>query len=142
MKIIIGNSAADEIKENASRLFPINKLLESTDSNNKRKRFYVSTVQESISKLSEDSDRFLIITSELLRDGSGIELIKAAKIINRKSTSLLILTHNHKIDITKAFDSGVDALILDESIDNRSGALINALESLKRKSLFLDPALT
>ena len=98
-------------------------------------------MKASVQKLSENKERFLVITPELLPDGSGIALISAAKKINHTNSSLLILTHNHQVVFKTACNLGADALISEESIENRSGALIASLEALARGNSYIDPAL-
>ena len=108
VKSLLNNTTAQDIKETASRLFPIKKLLESSEGERGNKRFFESTLKASIQKLSKNKERFLVITPELLPDGSGIALISAAKRMNHNSSSLLILTHNHQVDFKSACQLGAD----------------------------------
>ena len=141
VKSLVSKTSAQEIKDIASRLFPIKKLLESSEGERGNKRFFESILKASVQKLSENKERFLVITPELLPDGSGIALISAAKKINHTNSSLLILTHNHQVDFKTACNLGADALISEESIENRSGALIASLKALARGNSYIDPAL-
>ena len=72
-----------------------------------------------------------MITIEQLKDGLGAGLMKAVKAKNQVNRSLLTLTRNHQINL-KALESGVDTIILDESLEHRTGALIFALEALAK----------
>ena len=83
----------------------------------------------------------MVITPELLPDGTGIALISVAKKINHTSSSLLILIHNHQVEFISACQLGADALISEESIEHRSGALMASLEALARGNSYIDPAL-
>ena len=141
VRSLLNRTSTLDIKETASKLFPIKKLLESPSNGIERKRFFESTLRASIQKLSESKERFLVVTPELLPDGTGVTLISAAKKINHASMSLLILTHNHQVDFKTGSNLGADALISEESIENRSGALIASLEALARGNSYIDPAL-
>ena len=78
-----------------------------------------------------------MITIEQLKDGLGAGLMKAVKAKSQVNSSLLTLTRNHQINL-KSLESGVDIIILDESLEHRTGALISALEALAKDYSWLD----
>ena len=69
-----------------------------------------------------------MITIEQVKDGLGAGLMKAVKAKSQVNRRLLALTRNHQINL-KSLESGVDIIILDESLEHGTGALISALEA-------------
>ena len=96
-----------------------------------QQRFFESIVEAGRQRLSEQKNQFIVIKIEELKDGLGAGLTKAVKAKNQVNRSLLTLTRNHQINL-KSLKSGVDTIILDESLEHRTGALISALDALAK----------
>lgn len=81
-----------------------------------------------------------LLVSEHLADGPGLDLIRAAKARSPLHRCLLVLTHNRRVLVQAALESGADALVLEDSL-GRTGALVFAVEQVQKGRIFVDPAL-
>ncbi|MCP9849999.1 response regulator transcription factor [Cyanobium sp. Morenito 9A2] len=99
-----------------------------------------SSLAEGQTILEGSARPWILLTTEHLEDGNGLELIRRAKRAPRNHPCLLMLTHNHRVVLEEAQALGTDALVLEDSI-GRSGAMAYALERLLCGERFLDPAL-
>lgn len=83
---------------------------------------------------TEKVNRVMNITLELLKSGSGVELIKRANSTSNKIDSLLILAHKNNVNVQAALKLGVDVVIIDNSMNDRSVAMIDAIQSLNKQT--------
>jgi two-component system response regulator DevR len=101
---------------------------------------FVTSVADGLAHLEQAPGPFHLLVSEHLADGPGLTLIRAAKARSPEHRSLLILTHNHRVPVQAALESGADALVLEDSL-GRTGALVYAFEQVLQGHTFVDPAL-
>lgn len=96
---------------------------------------------EQVENIWTDRDQpWLLIATEHVMDGSGLDLIRTMKRQGRDLQTLLVLTSNHRIHLATAVAAGTNAIVLEESIEARTGALISALTALRQQECFIDPA--
>jgi DNA-binding NarL/FixJ family response regulator len=100
-----------------------------------------STLAEATAVLDRAEKPLLILATELLADGQGLELIRRAKQRSGQHRCLLVLTHNHRVVVEDARAAGTDVLVLEESL-GRGGTLVYGVEQLCRGRGFLDPAIS
>lgn len=101
---------------------------------------FTTSVAEGEALLEQAEQPLVLLLSEHLADGPGLNLIRAAKARSREHRCLLVLTHNHRVLAEAALASGADALVLEESL-GRTGALVVAVEQVLLGRPFVDPAL-
>ncbi|MFY8149014.1 MAG: helix-turn-helix domain-containing protein [Prochlorococcaceae cyanobacterium] len=100
-----------------------------------------TSLAEATPLLEQAETPLMILATELLADGHGLELIRRAKEHSRQHRCLLVLTHNHRVVVEDARAAGTDVLVLEESV-GRGGALVYGVEQLCRGRSFVDPAIT
>ncbi len=88
-----------------------------------------STLAEATAVLDRAEKPLLILATELLADGQGLELIRRAKQRSGQHRCLLVLTHNHRVVVEDARAAGTDVLVLEESL-GRGGTLVYGVEQL------------
>jgi len=101
---------------------------------------FATSADEGLAQLAQAPGPFHLLVSEHLADGPGLDLIRAAKARSPEHRCLLVLTHNHRVLVQAALESGADALVLEESL-GRTGALVFAVEQVLKGHTFVDPAL-
>ncbi|QPN60506.1 response regulator transcription factor [Synechococcus sp. CBW1002] len=91
--------------------------------------------------LVREADRpQLILVTELLADGPGLDLIRLAKAQTLAHRCLLVLTHNRRALVEAAIEAGTDVIVLEGSI-GQGGAFVYGVERLCRGEIFVDPAI-
>ena len=101
---------------------------------------FATSMAEGLAGLDQVKGPCHLLVSEHLADGPGLNLIRAAKARSADHRCVLVLTHNHRVLVQTALDSGADALVLEESL-GRTGALVFAVEQVCKGHTFVDPAL-
>ncbi len=101
---------------------------------------FATSKAEGLAHLEQAPGLFHLLVSEHLADGPGLHLVRAAKARSPEHRCLLVLTHNHRVLVQAALESGADALVLEESL-GRTGALVVAVEQVLQGRTFVDPAL-
>jgi DNA-binding NarL/FixJ family response regulator len=101
---------------------------------------FATSVADGLACLEQTPGPFHLLVSEHLADGPGLNLIRAAKAHSPLHRCLLVLTHNHRVLVEAALESGADALVLEESL-GRTGALVCAVEQVRKGRTFVDPGL-
>ncbi len=101
---------------------------------------FATSVAEGLACLEQTPGPFHLLVSEHLADGPGLNLIRAAKARSPLHRCLLVLTHNHHVMVQAALESGADALVSEESL-GRTGALVCAVEQVRKGRIFVDPHL-
>jgi DNA-binding NarL/FixJ family response regulator len=101
---------------------------------------FATSAAEGLAQLAQAPGPFHLLVSEHLADGPGLNLIRAAKARSPEHRCLLVLTHNHRVLVQAALESGADALVQEESL-GRTGALVFAVEQVLKGHTFVDPTL-
>lgn len=102
---------------------------------------FATSIAASLALLEQSNPRQMLLLSEHLADGAGLELIAAVKQRSADHRCVLVLTHNHRVLVRAALEAGADAVVLEDSL-GRTGALVMAVEAVLREQAFVDPALT
>jgi two-component system, NarL family, response regulator DevR len=123
------------------QLFAIQWVAEHSGMESPNPRLFSASFEEAKSLLKQHDQPFLVITTERLMDGSGLDLIRHAKAQIHPHHCLLVLTHNHRLSIPQTLAAGADALVLEDSINRQSGALLGGLQAIVTGQTYLDPAL-
>ena len=106
---------------------------------NPKPRLLLSSLNEAKANWTADAP-WLVITSELLQDSCGLDLIRWTKTQSSSVKAVLLLTENHSTSQAEALEAGADAIVMEESIEHRTGALIDALESILKDIHYIDPS--
>ena len=122
------------------QMFVIKLLIQLVGLDSSLPRHVLASMKQVEDTWTDRDQPWLLITTEHLRDGSGLDLIQSMKRKGTQLQALLVLTSNHRIHLAAAIDAGTDAIVLEESIEARTGALISALSAIRKKECFIDPA--
>ncbi|MFZ4804720.1 MAG: LuxR C-terminal-related transcriptional regulator [Synechococcus lacustris] len=96
-----------------------------------------TTQAEALNHVSEFGSDLLVMVSELLDDGSGVELIGKLRQCQDPPLTLLNLKSTRRQSIREAIDSGADAIL---TYAGMGPALLNqALGAIQQKQRFIDP---
>lgn len=101
---------------------------------------FATSVADGLACLDQTTGPFHLLVSEHLADGPGLKLIRSAKARSPEHRCLLVLTHNHRVLVEAALESGADALVSEESL-GRTGALVCAVEQVRHGRIYVDPGL-
>ena len=82
-----------------------------------------------------------LLVSEQLSDGSGLDLLRDCKRFQISHRTLLLINRQGKSSLRIARRLNVDAILNERSVEQRSGALINALTCMKQAKHYEDPSL-
>ena len=81
----------------------------------------------------------LLISTQLLEQGSGLELIAQAKALRPELRTLLFLQHSHRALLEEAIKTHSDGLVLESEVG--SGHVMAALRTVSRGGMYLDPTI-
>jgi DNA-binding NarL/FixJ family response regulator len=81
----------------------------------------------------------LVITTQLLEEGSGFELISAIKDADPHLRTLLFLQHNNLRVFQEAVKTHSDGIVLESEMG--SGHVIHALRTISRGGMYLEPVI-
>ena len=95
-----------------------------------------TTLQEGID-LFLSKQPSLIICTQLLEEGSGFELIRAAKQADPHLRTLLFLQHSNLPVFHQAIKTHSDGIVLESEMG--SGHVIHALRTISRGGMYLEP---
>jgi DNA-binding NarL/FixJ family response regulator len=79
----------------------------------------------------------LLITTQLLEQGSGLELITAAKQLAPDLRSLLFLQYEHRTLLEQAVKTHSDGIVLEADVG--SGHVLAALRTVSKGGFYLEP---
>ena len=81
----------------------------------------------------------LLITTQLLEEGSGLELVVAAKAQHPEIRTLLFLQHSHRTLLEEAVKTHSDGIVLEQEMG--SGHVIKALRTVSQGGIYLEPSI-
>lgn len=81
----------------------------------------------------------LLITTQLLEEGTGLELVEEAKALNPKLRTLLFLQHDHRALLEQAVKTHSDGIVLEATMG--SGHVIAAIRTVSKGGIYLEPAI-
>jgi DNA-binding NarL/FixJ family response regulator len=81
----------------------------------------------------------LLVTTQLLEEGTGLELIVEAKRLLPALRTLLFLEHDHRTLLEEALKTHSDGIVLEAEIG--SGHVIRALAAVSKGGFYLEPAI-
>lgn len=79
----------------------------------------------------------LLITTQLLESGTGLQLIKEAKQIIPELRSILFLQYNHRALFEEAVKTHSDGIVLESEMG--SGHVIAALQTVTKGGVYIEP---
>lgn len=97
-----------------------------------------TTLHEAL-EICRESDPTLLISTQLLEQGSGLELVVQAKELRPELRTVLFLQHSHKALLEEAIKTHSDGLVLESEVG--SGHVMAALRTVSRGGLYLDPTI-
>lgn len=95
-----------------------------------------TTLEEAL-RICLDRQPTLLITTQLLEKGSGLQLIREAKQILPDCRTLLFLQHSHRTLLEEAVQTHSDGIVLESEIG--SGHVIAALRTVSKGGVYLEP---
>ena len=95
-----------------------------------------TTLHEGL-KACRDRDPSLLITTQLLEEGSGLELIVEAKRILPELRTILFLQYDHRALLEEAVKTHSDGIVLESKMG--SGHVMAALRTVSKGGLYLEP---
>jgi DNA-binding NarL/FixJ family response regulator len=95
-----------------------------------------TTLHEGL-KACRDRDPSLMITTQLLEEGSGLELIVEAKRILPELRTILFLQYDHRALLEEAVKTHSDGIVLESEMG--SGHVMAALRTVSKGGLYLEP---
>ena len=101
-------------------------------------RHLLSSIKDAQSNWTKD-EPWLVITSEHLQDGNGLDLIRWTKKQSSNLKAVLLLKQEHATSQSEALAAGADAIVMEESIEKRTGALLKALDEVLKGYHYVDP---
>ena len=81
----------------------------------------------------------LLISTQMLEEGNGLELVREAKRLLPELRTLLFLQHSHRALLGQAVKTHSDGLVLESEVG--SGHVIAALRTVSRGGIYLDPTI-
>ncbi len=106
-----------------------------------KSRHFFSARQETLSALKQARAPHLVLISEQLKDGSGLDLLREIKRLNPRHRCIVVLNQNSESAQRLARQLHADACIDETSLQERNGALIEALEAVHGGRTYTDPRL-
>jgi DNA-binding NarL/FixJ family response regulator len=79
----------------------------------------------------------LLITTQLLEEGSGLELVVEAKRLLPELRTLLFLQHEHRTLLEEAVKTHSDGIVLES--DMGSGHVLAAIRTVSKGGMYLEP---
>lgn len=79
----------------------------------------------------------LLVTTQLLEEGSGLELVQQAKAMLPELRTLLFLQHSHRPLLEQAVRTHSDGIVLEATIG--SGHVLAALTTVSKGGMYLEP---
>jgi len=95
-----------------------------------------TTLQEGL-QACRDRDPTLLITTQLLEEGSGLDLIVQAKQLLPEVRTLLFLQYDHRALLEEAVKTHSDGIVLESEMG--SGHVMAALRTVSKGGLYLEP---
>ena len=95
-----------------------------------------TTLHEGL-KACRDRDPSLLITTQLLEEGSGLELIVEAKRILPELRTILFLQYDHRALLEEAVKTHSDGIVLEAEMG--SGHVMAALRTVSKGGFYLEP---
>lgn len=86
-----------------------------------------------------ERDPTLLICTQLLEQGSGLELVIRAKELRPELRTVLFLQHSHRALLEEAIKTHSDGLVLESEVG--AGHVMAALRTVSRGGLYLDPTI-
>lgn len=97
------------------------------------------TTEHEALRLVESEAPTLIVSTQLLEEGSGIELVKKVKELSPHTPTLLFLQHRNMPLYKEAVSTHSDGIILEPNIG--AGHIIKALEVVCKGGMYLEPSI-
>lgn len=95
-----------------------------------------TTLKEAI-LIAEQGNPTLVITTQLLEEGSGLDLIRKVKEINNKTKTILFLQHQNLPIYQQAINTHSDCILLENLVG--SGHVIEAIKIASKGGMYLEP---
>ena len=95
------------------------------------------TTSTEADKLLQEKVVSLLITTQILEEGSGIELIKKAKTLHPEIKTLLFLEHSNTSLFEAAIGTNSDGIVLESEMG--TGHVIEAIRRISEGGFYLEP---
>jgi len=95
-----------------------------------------TTLEEAL-QVCHDHNPSLLVTTQLLEEGSGLELIVKAKRILPELRTLLFLQHEHRTLLEEAVKTHSDGIVLESAMG--SGHVLAAIRTVSKGGMYLEP---
>jgi DNA-binding NarL/FixJ family response regulator len=95
-----------------------------------------TTLEEALT-ICRERQPTLLITTQLLEEGSGLELVVQAKRLVPDLRTVLFLQYDHRTLLEEAVKTGSDGIVLESEVG--SGHVIAALRTVSKGGVYLEP---
>jgi len=95
-----------------------------------------TTLEEAL-RICREHEPTLLVTTQVLEQGSGLELVVEAKRIRPELRSLLFLQHEHRTLLEEAVKTHSDGIVLESEMG--SGHVMAALRTVSQGGFYLEP---
>lgn len=103
-------------------------------------RIFTSSIEGTINYLASNNKKeYYIFISENLMDGKGTKLLMGIKKLKKKHKCLILLDGKDENNLNVALQLKANAIVHEQSLENRNGALVNAIKKLNINESFIDP---
>ena len=119
--------------------FAIQELIKTNMKENNLKRFFSSSIKETVGYLSLEENEHFIFLSENLKDGKGTKLLMDIKKLQIKHKVIIILNGKDTNNLNVAIQLKTNAIVHEQSLEENNGALIDAIRAIKLGKIYLDP---
>ena len=122
-------------------LFAVKQMARLAGMHSRRQRVFVDSRADALRRLRTMPAAPWILVSERLRDESGLTLLSDCRRLIPSHRSLLLLNRPSAETLKIARQLEVDVLLDERSVEQHSGALIQALTALREGDRYEDPGL-
>ena len=118
----------------------IKELIKLKIENKYYQRLFASSIKETMNFLKLNNKKeFYIFISENLKDGKGTKLIMDIKKLNESQKCLILLNGKDENNLNIALQLKANAIVHEESLEDKNGALVKAIKKINIDQYFLDP---
>ena len=118
----------------------IRELIKLKIENNDYQRLFASSIEETINFMKLNNKKeYLIFISENLKDGKGTKLIMEIKKLKESHKCIILLNGKDENNLNIALQLKANAIVHEESLEDKNGALVKAIKKINFDQYFLDP---
>ena len=121
--------------------FALKELIKENLEESNFQRVFTSGVEESKKFLISTDKEFIIFISEYLKDDLGTKLLMEVNNLKIDHKCIIFLSGKDKNNLNVSLHLKTSGMVHEESLEEKNGALVNALKNIKQGKIYLDPKL-